>query len=179
LHVWLFNWGCAIDKSALITTHCEGISDNDRDILVSVAQAVFSICSINKYQASLIFVSDEDIQSLNREYRGLDEVTDVLSFSNSHSGHFYGECETQKDDLTDELFVLPEEFSHQVGEVLISLMQAERQSYERTVSLMDELKLLVAHGFLHLLGYDHIEEVDEQLMKEMESKVIAFVETNG
>ena len=70
---------------------------------------------------------------------------------------------------------MPEEFSYQIGEVLISRQQAERQSSAKTIPLMEELKLLVAHGFLHLLGYDHVEERKEQKMKEMERRVIDSV----
>lgn len=159
----------------MITAHCEGISDSDQQILVKVAETVFEFCEIGQYQATLIFVSDEDIRSLNMEFRGLDEVTDVLSFSNDHSGHFYGQDSSDKYHLSDEQFVMPEEFSNQIGEVLISLLQAERQSIEESVPLLDELKLLVAHGFLHLLGYDHMEQEEESVMKEMERRVIDSV----
>ena len=69
----------------------------------------------------------------------------------------------------------PDEFSHQIGEVLISLRQAERQAVEEGVTLLAELKLLVAHGFLHLLGYDHMEEEEESVMKELERRVIDSV----
>ena len=143
--------------------------------MVRVAEAVFGFCEIGQYQATLILVSDEDIRSLNQEFRGLDEVTDVLSFSNDHSGQFYGPDSSDKYHSSDEKFVMPEEFSNQIGEVLISLQQAERQSIEESVSLLDELKLLVAHGFLHLLGYDHMEEEEESVMKEMERRVIDSV----
>ena len=159
----------------MVTAHCEGISGGDKWTLVNVAEAVFDLCEISEYQATLVLVSDDDIRSLNKEFRGLDEVTDVLSFSNAHGGQFYGPESSNKFYSDTEGFVLPDEFSHQIGEVLISLRQAERQAVEEGVTLLAELKLLVAHGFLHLLGYDHMEEEEESVMKELERRVIDSV----
>ena len=65
----------------MVTAHCEGISGRDKWTLVNVAEAVFDLCEISEYQATLVLVSDDDIRSLNKEFRGLDEITDVLSFS--------------------------------------------------------------------------------------------------
>ena len=56
----------------MVTAHCEGISGGDKSTLVNVAEAVFDLCEISEYQATLVLVGDDDIRSLNKEFRGLD-----------------------------------------------------------------------------------------------------------
>ena len=129
-------------------------------------------CGISTGAASLVFTDDSTIQSLNRIHRGLDEITDVLSFSNNFEGEYYG---GDKEHLARDFggqFVLPPGELLQIGEVLISVPQAGRQAKENEINIEAELKKLVAHGFLHLLGYDHT-ELDERLeMEKMEKDII-------
>jgi probable rRNA maturation factor len=89
---------------------------------------------MNQQQAelSLAFVTDLEIHALNRQYRGKDKPTDVLSFS-----------------LADELQ------PHLLGDVVISVATAARQAQRRSHSLREEIQTLLIHGILHLLGYDH------------------------
>lgn len=82
-----------------------------------------------KAQVSLTFVDDKIIRGLNRKYRKIDRATDVLSFEMGEEG--------------------------MLGDVVISLDTARRNAKRFKVSLDDEIKRLVAHGALHLLGYDH------------------------
>ena len=74
-----------------------------------------------------------------------------------------------------EPFVTPEGHHDFVGEVIISYPQCQRQADARGKSVEDELALLITHGVLHLLGYDHVEPEDEREMQALEQKVLARV----
>lgn len=123
---------------------------------------------------SLVVADDATVQELNRDYRGLDETTDVLAFSPQHWGHYEGEDEP-KAFWDGEPFVTPEGHQDFVGEVIISYPQCRRQADARGKSVDDELALLITHGVLHLLGYDHVEPEEEQEMQALERKVLARV----
>lgn len=106
-------------------------------------------------EVSLSFVSDKEIQELNKHYREMDKVTDVLSFP-------------QYEDLNE----LPEEGVIPLGDVVICMEQAERQAEEFGHSLERELVYLFIHSICHLLGYDHMEEADRQEMREKEERIM-------
>ena len=101
-------------------------------------------------EVSINFVTDEAIHELNREYRGVDRPTDVLSF----------EC----DGFDDDMPVLADE-AFELGDIVIAPDVAEAQAPEYGLSFAHETSLLVTHGLLHLCGYDHMEE-DEALKME-------------
>ncbi len=132
-------------------------------------------------QVGLVITGDETVQDLNRRFRGLDEVTDVLSFSAEHSGHWAGEDEETTFPLPDHAdtampgFILPSEEPPPLGEVIISLPQTRRQAVERNVPLESELALLIVHGVLHLVGYDHLETEDLKRMQSKERAALASV----
>ena len=92
----------------------------------------------------IAFVGESRMQALNAEHRGLDEVTDVLAFPLDG-----------RDDLPDGL-------ERQLGDVVVCHAQAVRQAGEAGVQPLDELRTLVVHGLLHLLGHDH--EIDDGRM---------------
>jgi len=96
-------------------------------------------------ELSILLVDDEEIQNLNWQHRNIKSATDVLSFPQSEG---------------DEII------SHMLGDVVISVEAAKRQAAEHQFSLEQELVLLLIHGLLHLLGYDHERsQKDEKLMK--------------
>jgi probable rRNA maturation factor len=103
-----------------------------------------------KSDATIVFVGDEAIRKLNRQFRGKNYATDVLSFP-SEAEPF--EVEQQKD----------------LGEVVISVQRAESQARSNGLSVSDELKQLILHGLLHLCGYDH--ETDKGQMNRLELKL--------
>ena len=84
---------------------------------------------------TVVVTGDDEIRQLNRQYRGLDVPTDVLSFQTR--------------------YLNPEDGSTYLGDVIISVPQAQAQAEGRGHSLADEIQLLVVHGILHLLGHDH------------------------
>jgi probable rRNA maturation factor len=102
-------------------------------------------------ELSVTFVSNERIQEINREYRDKDRPTDVISFAMEELGE--GELEVVGADLPRVL-----------GDIIISVPKAAEQAEEYNHSLMRELGFLAVHGFLHLLGYDHLTEQDEKRM---------------
>jgi probable rRNA maturation factor len=89
---------------------------------------------------SLTLVDDAAIQTFNREYRGYDRPTDVLSFSQLEG----------EDD-----FPMPEEGPRVLGDVVVSVQRAQKQAEERGHEFEAEMALLITHGLLHLLGEDH------------------------
>jgi probable rRNA maturation factor len=125
-------------------------------------------------QVSLAVTGDETVRSLNRDYRGLDEVTDVLSFSPSHSGHWEGETEPPEVENIETVdpgrpvFVYPPGEAAPLGEVVIAYPQSQRQALQRGVPLDQELALLIVHGVLHLAGHDHLEPLEQTEMQERE-----------
>ena len=112
------------------------------------------------YEVSLVVTDSETVQRLNRDYRGIDEPTDVLAFY----------MLPQKG--ADFSFALPPDGVTRLGEVLISYPQALAQAKEQGHSLERELALLVIHGILHLLGYDHEEPEAEHKMRERERELL-------
>lgn len=111
-------------------------------------------------EVSITFVSDQYIQELNRAYRDVDRPTDVLSFA-------FDEGETGNIQYSDECGY------HLLGDIIISLERAIEQAKEYNHSLNREVGFLTAHGMLHLLGYDHMDEESEQSMHALEEKILA------
>lgn len=97
-------------------------------------------------EVSVLLSDDEGISSLNAEYRGVEGPTDVLSFS-QHEG---------EDEFAGEENLL--------GDLVISVETAKRQAKEQGRALDAEIDMLVAHGLLHLLGYDHAEPAEAETM---------------
>ena len=112
------------------------------------------------YELSLVFTDSATVQRLNRDYRGVDEPTDVLAFY----------MLPQK--RADSSFALPPDGVTRLGEVIISYPQAVKQAKEQGHSPQRELALLVTHGILHLLGYDHEEPEEESKMREKERELL-------
>ena len=116
---------------------------------------------------SLVIADDETVHNLNREYRGLDETTDVLAFPL---------WESREDGaLAVDGFFLPSEEAAPVGEIVISYPQAARQAREGRRPLRAEMALLIVHGVLHLLGYDHADAQQESHMWARQDEVLARV----
>ena len=159
------------------------VSDDSFDIpqdnLYLVAVEAFNYLEIQKSSVSIYFSDDDYVQNLNHQYRGLNEVTDVLSFSNDFEGQYYGDQLDLREGLIEADFVIPENFQDYLGDIVISFPQACRQSIENQVDLVDELMKLVAHGILHLLGFDH-ENISEELeMNSISDTIISLVKNNA
>ncbi|HEY4602671.1 MAG TPA: rRNA maturation RNase YbeY [Cerasibacillus sp.] len=103
-------------------------------------------------EVSVSFVTNDDIQVINRTYRGRDEVTDVISFA-------------LEEEVEDELEIQFESSLPQaLGDIIISVEKTIEQAQDYGHSFERELGFLAVHGLLHLLGYDHMNEIDEKKM---------------
>jgi probable rRNA maturation factor len=108
----------------------------------------------DKAELSLVLAGDDFIRKLNLEFRGIDSPTDVLSFP-------------QEDDLL-------------LGDIVISLETAERKAAEAEISLKEETAFLFIHGLLHLKGYDHNSEEEEEKMFALQERCLErWKEGNG
>ena len=121
----------------------------------------------------LVIADDETLRTLNREYAGDDEITDVLSFP------FLAENdEPQYHALSSEeefSFIIPDPKDGppiSIGEVIVSYPQALRQSREANHTVQREVALLVTHGVLHLLGYDHGTPQEKAIMWKRQDAVL-------
>ena len=136
-------------------------------------------------QVSLLLTDDGVVRELNRRYRGLDATTDVLSFSAQHGGHWMGDDgvggdgdsdgDSDGDGDGDDAFPLPDGELPPWGEIVISLPQAIRQANAAGVPLRRELALLLVHGALHLLGYDHYDADERGEMQALERAALAAI----
>ncbi|MDQ6421114.1 rRNA maturation RNase YbeY [Paenibacillus sp. LHD-117] len=122
-------------------------------------------------EVALTFTDDEGIHALNRDYRGIDRPTDVLSFAMQEDGTDELDIifEVENEDEADPL-------SGMLGDIIISVERAQLQSEEYGHSLEREIGFLFVHGFLHLIGYDHQDESSEA---EMTSKQEAVLQQAG
>jgi probable rRNA maturation factor len=102
-------------------------------------------------EVSVTFVTNERIHEINLEYRDKDNPTDVISFAMEELGE--GEVELKGGEIPRVL-----------GDIIISIPKAREQAEEYGHSFTRELGFLAVHGFLHLLGYDHMVEEDEKKM---------------
>ena len=146
------------------------------DLLERVGEVVLAGESGQSTRDLGVVIADDDtVRKLNKDHRGLDENTDVLSFAFDHEGEYYGEDEPSSQFSRDIEFVMPPGEAEGLGEVIISYPQAERQAQAAGHSVVRELAHLLAHGILHLLGYDHLEDKDKALMQAKEADVLAQV----
>ncbi len=126
-------------------------------------------------QVGVVIADDATVRRLNREYRGLDEPTDVLAFAFNYPGHYLGEGKAPVTQENAGSWVSQPDSPESLGEVVLSLPQAERQAQEHGHSLKQEVALLLVHGVLHLLGYDHLQPSEERIMKARETELLSRV----
>lgn len=120
-------------------------------------------------EISVVITDNEGIRQINKQYRNIDSETDVLSFPmlDYDDGYdFEGEVETDIEDLN------PESGDIVLGDIVISIEKAIQQANEYGHTLNREIAFLTVHSVLHLLGYDHIEELDRIIMREKEENIL-------
>lgn len=133
----------------------------------AVADAVFCETRQNAdLSAELLFVGEEEIMRLNRDTRGLNRVTDVLSYPTLDG--IRGAVLNAGDFPFDT-----EDGRLMIGSVVICEARAAEQAAEYGHSTEREIKYLLIHGLLHLLGYDHMTEEDKREMRALEKRVLA------
>ena len=133
----------------LINNEFPEIKVDARKIEQQIGKVLISL-DCNEHEISILFIGDQGIRDLNHQFRNIDRSTDVLSFPQILAGEL---------EIPGALVL---------GDVAISLERARCQSEEHGLSFEEELTLLLIHGILHLLGYDH--EVSDQEEERMRSK---------
>lgn len=123
-----------------------------RKLLQRVFLAAADELGQSEGEVNLKLVDDAAIRDLNRRFSGQDKATDVLSFSY-----------TEKDPVAG---------SDELGDVVISLETAVRQAEEYGNGLEDELGLLLVHGYLHLLGYNHKSKANQTTMQQLQVTIL-------
>ena len=125
---------------------------------------------------SIVISDDACIKELNSKYRGLNEVTDVLAFSSIYGGHWEGDLSDPTDNRDNlEDFILPPDQIPPLGEVIISYPQSVRQAAENNHSVHQEIAVLTAHGILHLIGHDHMDNKDAIVMQSKEHDIASLI----
>lgn len=109
---------------------------------------------MEKAELSLVLTDDEEIQFLNKTYRRKDRATDVLAFALR---------EGEAGDVAGAL----------LGDVIVSIPTARKQASARAREPIDEVTMLVAHGLLHLLGYDHRTDAEDRIMRRETDRLCA------
>ncbi len=139
--------------------------------LQSVAeQALVAQDANSRLELSLVITNQERVQQLNRSYLGRDEPTDVLAFSMLPEPLATGESGASSP------FVQPPDGVLHLGEVIISYPQAVIQAEEHQHSIKKEIAILIIHGVLHLLGYEHNKPELERQMKTREEEILSGIE---
>lgn len=124
------------------------ITDEIKNLIEKSIAAVLKVENLDEnVEVSVSFVGDEEIRDLNRDYRGVDKSTDVLSFP-----------------MDDEFIIV----SRILGDVIINTRRVMEQAEELGHSEERELSYLTVHSILHLLGYDHMDDEDKKEMRERE-----------
>ena len=119
-------------------------------------------------QISLVLTDDDTIHSTNREFRGIDRPTDVLSFPMIDFPVPADYSILEQDDS----YFHPESGELLLGDIMISIPRAIEQAREYGHSLKREYAFLIAHSMLHLLGYDHMEENERLLMEQKQEQAL-------
>jgi probable rRNA maturation factor len=138
------------------------LSDDLLDMLCRVLEEAARVEEVEG-EVTVTFVDNARIHELNREYRGIDRPTDVLSFAMNEEG------EEEIEIFFDEEM---EGMPNMLGDIIISIPKTREQAEEYGHSFERELGFLAVHGFLHLLGYDHMTEEDEKEMFSRQEEIL-------
>ena len=111
----------------------------------------------SKLYISVILTNADEIQRMNKEFRKIDKTTDVLSFPMYER---------------DEIPNLNKEIEEPIGDIVISVERVRKQAKEYEHSFERELAYMLVHGFYHILGYDHMEELERKEMREKEETIL-------
>lgn len=151
-----------------------GLLDSDaRTLMQRCADAAESTEGVSEKTAVFItIVDDEEIREINREQRGKDMSTDVLSFPtvNYPAGQTAGSCAKLLRREYD-----PEMDACLLGDIVISMDHVRAQAEEYGHSMQRESGYLLTHGLFHLMGYDHMTDEDKPVMRAMEEKSLASI----
>ena len=127
----------------------------DEKLLYKVANYALEYEKVSNAVLNIIIVDNEYIHKINREYRGVDRETDVISFA------------LEDDDTFVKLPI------RVLGDIYISIDRVKSQALEYGHSETREISFFILHGILHLLGYDHMNEEDEKIMFNKQDNILS------
>ena len=156
-----FDVFCNVEDSrwtAAIPNIVAVINDVKDAVIEEIQNEVEFISFDKKFTINICLSNDETVQSLNFEFRGLDKPTNVLSFANIDSDDF--EDLLINDDVVE------------MGDVIIAFETMQRESQELNISFEHHFCHLWAHGMLHILGYDHMQEDERIEMEQIEISIL-------
>ncbi|WP_294580480.1 rRNA maturation RNase YbeY [uncultured Thomasclavelia sp.] len=131
-----------------LVNEVEGFNQDYEDIYLQIIQETAKELNITSdLELSCILVDDQKIHEINRQYRNIDRATDVISFALEDNEQYYAPG-----------------MPRSLGDIFISVDHARSQAQEYGHSLKREMCFLFTHGLLHLLGFDHMNAEDEQVM---------------
>ncbi|WKA56335.1 rRNA maturation RNase YbeY [Planococcus shixiaomingii] len=136
------------------------LSDSDLQFVEKVLKHAAEAEEIGTAEVSVTFVTNDMIQDINKEYRGKNEPTDVISFAMEELGE-------------GELEIVGLMAPRTLGDIIISLDRTKEQAADYGHSFERELGFLAVHGFLHLLGYDHMTKEDEKKMFSRQEEILS------
>ncbi len=139
----------------------KNITDKEQDLIKELIIIAADMEEIDDGEVVVTLVDNQRIQELNRDYRQMDQPTDVLSFAMNEQG----------DEEMDIIY--EEELPNTLGDIVISIPRAMEQAEEYGHSFERELGFLTVHGFLHLIGYDHQTEEEEKEMFSKQNQALA------
>ena len=158
------------DKTAQLAgklgTSCETIEALAGEVL---AKAEGMLPPLPPQYVYIYITDDEEIHGINRDERGVDRATDVLSFPMLE--HRNGEGPVEETDFDPETGLLP------MGDIVVSLERAQAQGEEYGHGLKRELAFLICHGYLHLRGFDHMTPEDEAVMMPLTEEILKGIAT--
>ena len=135
----------------------EFIDGLGREELVRLVEKILSYLDLSaRSELCVSLVGDGDMRELNRRYRQIDATTDVL-------------CFPQKSEVNPDL----------LGDIVISYQTALRHSRRLEITVEEELRLLIVHAVLHLLGFDHKKKKEREVMREKEKEVLSYLAETG
>ena len=135
----------------------EFIDEPGKEELVRLVERILAYLDLSaRSELCVSLVSDVDMRELNRRYRQIDTTTDVL-------------CFPQKSDVNPDL----------LGDIVISYQTALRHSGRLEITVEEELRLLIVHAVLHLLGFDHKKKKERETMREKEKEVLSYLAEAG
>lgn len=136
------------------------VTENGQQLVESILQFAAKKENIEEgTELSVTFVDNKRIQEINKEYRNKDSATDVISFALEEMGE-------------EEVEIIGAEMPRMLGDIIISIERTKEQAEEYGHSFDRELGFLALHGFLHLLGYDHMTEEDEKVMFSRQKEIL-------
>ena len=127
-------------------------------------------------EVNVVLTNDEEIHRINKEFRGIDRATDVLSFP---MGDYDVPSDFERLEEQSEDYFNPETGELLLGDIVISIDKVDEQAEKYGHSKERELAFLVAHSMLHLCGYDHMEDDERLVMEKKQEEILAGTDSDG